>query len=74
MLFIFQTVNTFCSIIIMFLIVVISNNLFLSTLEDMRGDGSSARNSSARKPVFQANFQISFAVFETCTADTYVRC
>ncbi len=43
-----------------------------------RGKESSARNSSARKPVFQANFKISLAVFEkqyknntlkkTCTA------
>ncbi len=41
------------------------------------GDGSSARNSSAQKPGFQANFKISLAVFETCTADmlgvSYVR-
>jgi len=29
------------------------------------GDGSSARNSSARKPEFQVNLQISLAVFET---------
>jgi hypothetical protein len=30
-----------------------------------QGDGSSARNLSARKPVFQANLQIRLAVFET---------
>jgi hypothetical protein len=28
------------------------------------GDGSSARNSSAQKPVFQANLQIRVVVFE----------
>jgi hypothetical protein len=38
------------------------------------GKWSTARNSSAGKPVLQANFQISLAVFETaafetCTAD-----
>jgi hypothetical protein len=30
----------------------------------VEGDGSSARNSSARKPAFQANLQISLVVFE----------
>jgi hypothetical protein len=30
----------------------------------LKGKESSAQNSSARKPVFQANFKISLAVFE----------
>jgi hypothetical protein len=33
------------------------------------GKCSTAQNSSARKPVFQANLQISLAVFKKCMAD-----
>ncbi len=38
-------------------------------MRERNGKWSTARNSSARKPVFQANLQISLAVFETCMAD-----
>jgi hypothetical protein len=36
---------------------------------NFKGTFSTARNSFARKLVFQANLQISLAVFKTCTAD-----
>ena len=42
---------------------------YLYDVSSNRGKWSTAQNSSAQKPVFQANLQRSLAVFETCTAD-----